>query len=245
MMSDLRTRLDGLGDLGTTDPFESIYDTILQLTCRTIACHELADSEEKLVALSKGLQKVAFGAAPAGVVFPRLPSPSQIKRLLAGARLYRMLSPIIRARLDGETRHDDPLQYLVDQGDDLYSIFIFIVANSGAGILNTGIDAAWILCHLATNAEWLGRVKKEVEAAAEKYGGPDDTTVEAKLARVPLEGWDSSFPNIELCLRECIRLTAIGNLPRFNAGPDIPIGDYVVPSRTWVVRSLIALCRIS
>ena len=56
-----------------------------------------------------------------------------------------------------------------------------------------------------------------------------------KLASVPLEAWESDFPTIEVCLRECIRLTATGATFRRNiSGHDIRVGDELVPKDAYV-----------
>lgn len=81
------------------------------------------------------------------------------------------------------------------------------------------------------------KVRAEVQAAIRTSAtttDPNATMVE-KLASVPLEAWESEFPTIEVCLRECIRLTATGATFRRNiSGHDIQVGDEIVPKDAYV-----------
>jgi cytochrome P450 len=84
------------------------------------------------------------------------------------------------------------------------------------------------------------KVRAEVQAAIRTSATTTDpkATMIEKLASVPLAAWESEFPAIELCLRECIRLTATGATFRRNtSGHDIQVGDEVVPKDAYVAYS--------
>ena len=58
-----------------------------------------------------------------------------------------------------------------------------------------------------------------------------------RLTSLPLEAWETDFPVLDWCLRDCIRLTATGATFRRNiSGADIVVGNEVVPKDAYVDR---------
>lgn len=87
----------------------------------------------------------------------------------------------------------------------------------------------------------MARARAEVTAAIERNSatlsvdGKERPLLE-RLASLPLEAWETDFPVLDWCLRDCIRLTATGATFRQNiSGKDIVIGDEVVPKDSYVV----------
>lgn len=56
------------------------------------------------------------------VMFPWFPSPVVVKRTIAGGRLYMIIRKIVDERKTAGKRGDDPLQFLIDQGDSMTQI---------------------------------------------------------------------------------------------------------------------------
>lgn len=113
----------------------------------------------------------------------------------------------------------------------------FVVSGLLAGTINSGVNASWILVFLSLHPQWMAKVRGEVQAAISKNANTTDpkATLVEKLASLPLEAWESELPTIEVCLRECIRLTATGATFRQNtSGQDIQIGDEIVPKDAYV-----------
>ncbi|KAM5466145.1 putative sterol 14alpha-demethylase [Microsporum ferrugineum] len=68
-------------------------------------------------------------------------------------------------------------------------------------------------------------VRNEIDSVLSKYRSCNETT-EQTLGRLNLEAWESEFPTIDLCLRECIRLHVSGSAFRRNkSNMDVPIGN--------------------
>lgn len=107
-----------------------------------------------------------------------------------------------------------------------------------AGVLNTGINAARILVYLSTDSHWMNNVRQEVDEVVAKYrSDPNELKVDT-LARLTPEAWEKEFPNIDLCLRESIRMNMTGTAFRKNiSGTDIPIGKEIIPKDSYVVSS--------
>ncbi|KAJ4361124.1 uncharacterized protein N0V89_001693 [Didymosphaeria variabile] len=95
---------------------------------------------------------------------------------------------------------------------------IFLINGLLAALLNSGINAAWVLCYLALNPQWKERVRAEVDGAILKHStGPSQTPVDI-LAKLTLDEWESEFPVINMCLQESIRLQTVGTAFRKNVG---------------------------
>lgn len=118
----------------------------------------------------------------------------------------------------------------------------FVLGALFAGQLNSGINTAYVLLHLAIHTSWLDRVREEVNAVADRYAPDTSLSLADRLMKVPLEGWESDFPITDLCLKETIRLFMVGTAFRKNtSGQDIRInasGAEVIPKDTFVTFAL-------
>jgi len=123
-MKDVRTSLSNLAKdpTGITDPFESIYRIVYQLTMRTVGCNDIAEDPELLEKTLRLYETVEASATAATMLFPRFPSPSVIKRTIAGGRLYMIFNNIVEKRKKTGIRGDDPLQFLIDERDSMPKI---------------------------------------------------------------------------------------------------------------------------
>src|SRR5262249_33060742 len=137
---------------------------------------------------------------------------------------------------------EDTLQFLIDQGDDILRILLFIAGTLFAGQVNSGVNAGTTLCYMAANPRWVAETRKEIWASVEKYTPGDKSPLPDRLAKIPLEGWENDFPTMELCLRESIRLQLPGAaFRRNNAGKEVRINDKeVIPPGAFVVHYLYA-----
>jgi hypothetical protein len=69
---------------------------------------------------------------------------------------------------------------------------------------------------------WKQRVHSEITAFTLEHGtGPHDG--KGGLNDIPLAAWETELPILDQCIRETLRLTAIGAFPRRNVGEDIVI----------------------
>lgn len=85
--------------------------------------------------------------------------------------------------------------------------------------------------------EWQAKARKEVISAAQKYGTNKDAPLIEQLSQLPIEAWESSFPSIELCLRESIRLQLQGTAFRKNTTDKeilTGVNDEVIPPGAFV-----------
>ncbi|KIW08112.1 hypothetical protein, variant [Verruconis gallopava] len=237
LLSDVRGRLNDLAveSPGITDPFDSIYKLVYLLTQRAVGANEIARDRKLMDTTLSLFEMIEQSAKPYQVIIPWLPSLALVKRFYAGMRMYMIFERLVKARQKGGTREDDPLQYLIDEGDDTKTIISFVVGALFAGQLNSGINAAWVLCYLAVNPYWLNEVRKEVRATTDKYCPGNEPLID-RLGKLPLEAWEQSFPLIDLCLRDSIRLQAHGTGFRKNmSGRPLKLGDKELPADGFLV----------
>ncbi|CZR62535.1 uncharacterized protein PAC_12432 [Phialocephala subalpina] len=228
LLKDTRFRINELDQnpTGITDPFESIYMIVYQLTMRMVGCDDIADNQELLMKTLRYYEKIDSSATPIAVMYPWFPSPAVVKRTYAASRLYMIVNKIVEERKKTGVKGDDPLQYLIEQGDSMFRIIEFIIGALFAGLLNSGINAAWVLTYLANDSHWRQKVLEEVKTVAAKYSTNPSAPLVDQLDEVPFEAWESEFPLIDLCLKDSIRLQALGTAFRKNISTKaIPVGD--------------------
>lgn len=238
LISDVQEGIEAIKNdpRGITNPFESIYRIVFRLTIRMVGADEIAEDPELSESTLKLFEMIDQSATAAAVMFPKFPSPAVIKRTYAGARLYMMVEKLVKQRAESGEKYDDALQYMLDQGDRTFKIIEFVVGALFAGLLNSGINAAWVMCYLATNPEWLNKAREEVGTTAAKYATNPNAPLRHQLDDVPLEAWESEFPIVDMCLRDSIRLNLLGTAFRKNiSGREIPIGNgEVIPPNAFV-----------
>lgn len=244
LVADVKEGIEAIrsGLASVTDPFESIYRIVFRLTIRMVGPDEIAEDADLSEKTLRYFELFDKSATATTTMFPRLPSPSFLQRTYAGTRLYMMIEPIVKRRTQGGEKRDDALQYLLDLGDRTFRIIEFMLGALFAGLLNTGINAAYILCYLACAPEWLvalcpailsdlktcrlSKVHEEVRNVAAKYAKDPNAPLYHQLDDLPLEAFESEFPIIDLCLRDSIRINTLGTAFRKNiSGKDVPIGN--------------------
>ncbi|KAF2868144.1 cytochrome P450 [Massariosphaeria phaeospora] len=243
LISDVKEGIEAIKNdpSGTTNPFESVYRIVFRLTIRMVGAFEMAEDPVLLEQTLQLFEMIDRSATATAVMFPKFPSPAILKRQYAGARLYMMVEKIAKQRADTGEKHDDALQYMLDCGDRMFKIIESILGGLFAGLLNSGINAAWVLCFLATSPEWLAKARDEVRTTAAKYASNPNAPLHDQLDDVPLEAWESEFPVVDMCLRDSIRLNLLGTTFRKNiSGKPIPTGNgtEVIPTDAFVTYSI-------
>lgn len=209
-----------------TNPFDSLYQIVYQLTMRTVGANDIAEDPELLRKTLSMFEQFEKCNSTLKIVFPWFPAPSHFLRIYNGARLGMVFQKLIDQRTKTGKKGNDALQYLIDQGVGIRDIIAFQLGALFAGQLNSGINAAWVQVHLARNPEWLARVRDEVDAAVARHRLEESQTPADVLSKLTVDDWESEFPLIDLCLRESIRMTLPGTAFRKNtSGRDIPVGN--------------------
>ncbi|GAB7351153.1 hypothetical protein MBLNU459_g1606t1 [Dothideomycetes sp. NU459] len=240
LIADVRSRLDALvaDPEGITEPFDSIYKIVYQLTMRTVACNEIAGDPVMLQRTLSIFEAVEQSSTAAVIMFPRLPTLGMIKRFWGGAQLYRIFKNIVDDRTSHNRRENDPLQFLMDQGDSITSIVKFVLGALFAGQLNSGINAAAVITYLANDRYWREKARAEVESVVARYDADTSRPLRERLSSIPLEAWESEFHLLDLCLRESIRLQFGTAFRRNNTDKPVMIGKEQIPPGAYATYTI-------
>ncbi|KAI0593285.1 cytochrome P450 6A1 [Biscogniauxia sp. FL1348] len=231
LCSDARRACEGLAGASSaawavTNPFDSLYGIVYQLTMRTVGAEEIANDPALLRSTLAIFEGFEGSESIAHVVFPWLPTPKHLIRIYNGARLAMVFQRIVEKRRTTGKRREDSLQNLIDQGLGIKDIVAFVIGALYAGQLNSGINAAWLHLYLAQSPEWLARVRGEIDGVVARHRRSAAQSAADVLDTLPIDAWETEFPLIDLCLRESIRLSMPGAAFRKNiSGHDIPIGS--------------------
>ncbi|KAK7741914.1 hypothetical protein SLS62_010891 [Diatrype stigma] len=210
-----------------TNPFDSLYRIVYQLTMRTVGADDIAADPALLGDTLALFERFETSGSTLKVVLPWFPAPAHLWRLWTGARIAMVIKRIVDGRRRTGKRGSDALQYLIDQGVGIKEIVSFQIGALFAGQVNSGIHAAWIQVHLSLNAEWKARVQADIDASIARHrpSSSASASIADVLSGLAIEDWESEFPSVDLCLRESIRLGLPGTGFRKNvSGRDIPIG---------------------
>jgi hypothetical protein len=128
LLDDMRSSIDGLAaqETKTTDPFESIYRVVFQMTMRTVGCVEIAGDDAVRERVLELFEKIEGTGTPMSIMYSWMPVIAKFERNYAGAQLWMIFKGIIDKRAAEGRREDDALQYLIDQGDDVTKIITVI-----------------------------------------------------------------------------------------------------------------------
>jgi hypothetical protein len=134
LVADTKARLERIASSpnGITDPFDSVYKIVFQLTMRTVGCNEIADDPTLLAQTLAFFEIIEQTGTPARVIFPWLPTLAKLKRTYAGAKLYFLFQRIVNERTKTGTRENDALQFMIDKGDNVQKI-IAVSTDAGTG----------------------------------------------------------------------------------------------------------------
>ncbi|ORY39731.1 cytochrome P450 [Leucosporidium creatinivorum] len=228
LISDTKARLDELGEEGTTNPFDSIYSLVFLLTVRIVGCRDIAEDRKTLDLVLKLFNDIEKSATMTTILFPWFPGPAKIKRTISAGRLYMILKKIVDERKKNGTTAQDPLQYLIDEGDSMVQIIEFLIGGLFAGLINSGINAAFILCHLGVTPEWKFKVLDEIRTVCSRHVPAEHhhLPLTKQLELLPIEAWENDFPMIDLCLKDSIRIHLHGAALRRNlTGKDLKTNE--------------------
>ncbi|KNG82267.1 hypothetical protein ANOM_009873 [Aspergillus nomiae NRRL 13137] len=241
IVNDINTNFNNATDpnthTGIIDIFDEVGYIVYQSTMRVIGFNKIADSEELCSTTLKLFERIEDGTSPSRIIFPWLPTPAFLRRLGAGIQLYQTFKRLLQVGEDSDQNIDDVSQSLAKSGTPIKEIIGFVLGTLFASQVNTPICAAWLLVYLATNPHWLNLVRAEVGSVLKRHGAPDETPQET-FGRLSIDVWESEFPLIQLCLRECIRLHLAGSTFRRNiSGKSVPIGNTgeVIPKDAYLL----------
>ncbi|KJZ77225.1 hypothetical protein HIM_03546 [Hirsutella minnesotensis 3608] len=240
LVNDADVALGGLDVSRPVEPFRVMLHLIYQLTHRTLGSNDIAENPKLLAKTLESFGRLDDSSAME-IMFPWVPWPSKMKKMVAGAKLHRTFSNIMNDRRRTGRVEPDAMQTLMDQGHQDLIISIFIIGALFAGLINSAFSAAWILAYLTNNPEWYARIRNEIDAAVAKHRYSEQESAPKVLARLSMDDWETEFPMVDLALRETIRVILQGSSMRKNvSGQDIPIGDtgQIIPKDHYAIYAI-------
>ena len=95
---------------------------VFQLTTRTLAFREIADSPELVAKVAELYWLAEKGSTATSVLLPWFPSPARRLRLAASTEMYTLCKKIYDERVAEGKEVDDAVQILMQEGDDFGKI---------------------------------------------------------------------------------------------------------------------------
>lgn len=247
--------LESWGESGVLDPFTKLPELTFQTNVRSLACAEIADNAATVAHLKQLYDTLDAATTPTSVLFPWLPSPSAIRRLLATKKIYDVISAAVDVRSQCGPAQDDTLQLLLDSGDDKMTIVGFTMGLLIAGARSTGTTSSWLITFLAGHRQWKDRTARELHQllaehapstapstprapahTARSPSPPPLADVAARLAALPLAAWEAHTPVLDAVLRETLRLAQPHTALRQNlSAAPVRVGGVAVPPGAFAV----------
>ncbi|KAI0552667.1 cytochrome P450 [Xylaria curta] len=216
------------------DPFEVVYPLIFKLIMRVVGVKEWLENQEVLDQNLSAFCKFEENCSRVGIAFPWLVTPTYIKKLYYGSKLYLSITHVVKKRRKSGKQENDAVQFLLDEDKDVTR---FIFSTLSSGITTEGCSAAWLTVFLANSQKWQTRCRDEVDGVITKNRINSVQSNHDILAGLSLCQWESEFPVIIASFRETVRLIMPGAMFRKNvSGSPVSIGgtNLVIPNRAFV-----------
>lgn len=243
ILDDCQRIMDGYKQEGLFDPFEKVYELVFQVTVRSLSCSEIADDAILVARLKRLYDQMDSGTTPATVILPWFPSPGMISKLMATKAIYDIIIRAVDSRTQSGIAKNDTLQMLIDAGDDRMMILGFIMGLFIAGARATGTTASWLIMFLGCHPEWKAKAAQEIQNLLASHPLPTQLhpnqnykpSLSTHLSMISVPAWESQTPILDGFIRETLRLAQPHIAMRRNVGPDVYIGDKVVPTGAYVL----------
>ena len=230
---------------GVTNPAKACFGIVVTQASRIVFTDEVPDDPKLLKSLSTYVPVLLSTSSLHLLAFPWMSYFSKAYWMRRWARrgLTSIVTPIVNKRMaKGAPRVDDALQTLIDNGDSMdyiinFSISMLFIAGANAGAL-TGA----MLNIVAHHPHWQEKMYREIKAAAEAHSRNKNAPLVEQLDSIPLEAWESSFPSIDLCYAEAIRMWVAFPMGRMNDTPNpipIPGTNEVIPPGSFACYNTI------
>ncbi|KAF9482295.1 cytochrome P450 [Pholiota conissans] len=239
LFDDINRRMELWGKEGRIDPFKSIYDLVFQMTTRIASCDELSKDLEAVQEIQDLYWTLEKSATPTALLLPWFPSRAKKNKENATRELFTKLYGFVELRRAAKVPTSDTIDIMIGQGLSTPEIVQFILSVVFAGVLNTGINSCWALVFLATQPEWKEKVKAEVDAMIEKHTNTTShEPLHKRLSAVPVSVWEDEMPDIELVIRETLRLAFTGTALRRNLTDEITVSRGVIKPGEFLAYSI-------
>ena len=237
---DARAAFDALAKSpsNVVNPTSTCYRLVVVQDCRILCCDEIPDDPKQLNSCIDYLMTLRTAIDLQGSFLPWLPSKQGFRRRYATYCLNSLIAPIVHSRMKkGSPRKDDALQTLVDNGDSKEYILRFLPNQLFIASANAGYLVGAMLNIVAHHEYWQEKIFAEIKATALKHSKAKGAPLVDQLDSIPLDAWESSFPSIDLCYKEAVRMWIAFPMLRLNVASEplpIPRTSEVIPPGAFV-----------
>ncbi|KAM0794057.1 cytochrome P450 [Usnea florida] len=238
--ADARAAFDALAKSpsNVVNPTSMCYRLVVMQDCRILCCDEISDDPKLLKSCIDHLMTLRTAIDLQGSFLPWLPSKEGFRRRYATYSLNSLIAPIVHNRMKkGSPRKEDALQTLVDNGDSKEYILRFLPNQLFIASANAGYLVGAMLNIVAHHAYWQEKIFVEIKATALKHSKAKGAPLVDQLDSIPLDAWESSFPSIDLCYKEAVRMWIAFPMLRLNVASEplpIPRTSEVIPPGAFV-----------
>jgi len=241
LFADLENCMNSWPQQGRINPFNEIYNLVVQMTTRALGVKEIADDPVILGKLAELYFKVEESTSPSSVLLPWFPSRSRNSRKEATTALYTLISDTLKKRQDEGRTEEDPAQYMFDQGDSVHEIVSFVMNATFAGIINTGITICWMMIFIHVHPEWNAKLRKELSDLLAAHSPNTSLPITTRLAHVPVDAWEDATPVLEAIIAESMRISVNGTTLRRNIAGDVDVDGLTVKRGEFMAYPLQAM----
>ena len=241
LMEDARTDFKALLPNNPSGVVNSpdLWRTVFKQSTRLFFADDLAEDPALFKKTADYLEVILHSYSPFYAFHHWILEPSMIRRRLARWGLRSTAQRLYDQRMKSGSLHkDDALQTMIDNGDSREFITEFCASGTFITTTNAHIIFPQMIETMAIHPNWQERCYQEIVAAADRHSTNKSAPLVDRLSSIPLQAWESSFPNLELCLYEIIRVWtsfAVGRLNVTSEPIAIPNSDEVIPGGAYAV----------
>jgi len=214
LIDDVQMRMESWGRKGRMDPFKCLPDLIFQMTVRMATCRELATDTEVVTKFQRDFSLLEKSANPVTLLLPWLPTTAKRMERTSINNLRATLRTYVEKRKKSTIPNSDTIDFLLSRGLQVDRIIACILNLIWVGLLSLSVNSYWILIFLECHKEWKQKLIGEINSIVEKYASTSSDPLHKRLGTIPLSVWEEEMPIFDLVLRETLRLTVDGTLPR-------------------------------
>ncbi|RMZ83615.1 hypothetical protein DV738_g927, partial [Chaetothyriales sp. CBS 135597] len=235
---DARKAFEDLGKNGSsvTNPATTCFKIVITQGTRIVGTDEISENPALLGRLMGYLPVLQRTSSLHLLSFPYLSyfSRAYWRRKWGRWGVESIVKPIVERRMaPGGARRDDALQVLIDNGDSKDWITNYLTSMLFIAGANAGVLSGAMLNIVAHHADWQDKIYQEIKRAASIHSKNNkEAPLVDQLADIPLSAWETSFPSIDLCYKEAIRMWVAFPMGRLNDTKEaipIPGTDEVIP----------------
>lgn len=216
-----------------------LWKTVFKQSTRLFFADDFAADSELFQKTASYLEVILHSYSPFYAFRHWIPEPSMIRRRLARRGLRQTVQNLLAQRKKhGSQFKEDALQIMIDNGDSEEFITEFCASGTFITTTNAHIIFPQLINIMALHPEWQEKVYQEVLAVANEYCNDSSLPLVEQLKYVPLKAWETSFPVLDLCIYEVIRVWTSFAVGRLNVSPEpipIPNSDEVIPTGAYAV----------